>query len=54
MRLLEPSGLAWIAIGRTPLSNRHSQAIESVERSMTVMSFFEIEPPTKYLPSGVT
>ena len=40
IRLGEPSELVSIAIGRTPLSNGCSQAMVSVERSITVRSFF--------------
>ena len=54
MRLVEPSGLVSIAIGRTPPLILASQATCSVARSMTVNMLFRIEPVIAYLPSGVT
>ena len=54
MRLVEPSGLASIAIGRTPPLSFSSQATCSVARSITVSVLSRIEPVMTYLLSGVT
>ena len=54
MRLVEPSGLVSIVIGRTPLPRLSSQAISSFCRSTTVNMLVRVEPMIANLLSGVT